>query len=94
MGIVECLLGFYQPTVVALEDWTVADSRRSLRNRRILYHANMATMKAGIPVYMYPPSRLKEVFQSFGARTKEERALYLSYLFPELAIVLPKKRRA
>lgn len=87
------LVGRYRPTMVVFENMSAPESRRQGRARLLVATmTNFATWQK-IAVREISQSQVKQVFKTFGARSKYEVACAISRQVPEIASWLPKKRK-
>ncbi len=73
------------------------DRRGGLRGASVLkLFVNGIRREAAIrsvPVFIFSPEEVKETFDMFQVRTKDDVAAVLTGMFPELLWELPRKRR-
>jgi hypothetical protein len=88
------LIDFFQPTVILIRD---NDDPVKHRSERVEVLAKMIATYAkaqNIPVYHYSRSKIREVFEINGMKSKYAISKLIIQWFPELAPRLPKYRRA
>lgn len=87
------LIEVYAPDVLALEDWTATTCRRGPRMVRILRKASLLGRRRLVSVSRIPYGRELMPHAPLGVRTRYDLSVLLSRLYPELAAILPKKRK-
>jgi hypothetical protein len=88
---VERFLEFHRPHIVILRD----PENVPVNSPRIQKFTDAITTLAGeykLSVFKYSREQIKDVFETFGARTKHEIAHKIIEWFPDLASRVPKMR--
>jgi len=90
---INALIEFYEPEVVITEDYAEKRSRRCKRIQVLL--RSIARLVEGQHITNYRVSRttIHNFYSRFGARTKHERAKFISDQFPEFELQLPPPRK-
>jgi Holliday junction resolvasome RuvABC endonuclease subunit len=88
------LVSHYQPDVLALEDCSSKDSRRSPRIRRLGRSLVALARNQKIKLALFPQKQIRQTFALCGAGTKHARAEFLAQKFAdEIGFRLPPKRK-
>jgi hypothetical protein len=91
----EELLDQCRPDIVILEDPSAPGSRRRPRVQKLLEKLRDTVREHGIAVHMIPRLAVIECFSSPEKRaTKYSIMQYLAETFPELAVKVPRRRKA
>lgn len=85
------LIHHYQPGIIVLEDYR--GSRRCARVQNLLGEVCRLATAEGLEIRCVPVLRVKKVFRTFGAHTKQEIAHAVAQQLPELAPELPRYRK-
>lgn len=84
------LIELYQPKVLVVEDTTDDSSRRTKRIKKLITAITTTALKYNVAVHHYSPEQMSSVFDS---KNKDIRAKSITEVLPELAPLLPPKRR-
>lgn len=87
------LIRRYEPTVLVVEDFGHARSRRNLRVKRLQSQMFALARRSGIKGYALPLVAVYQHFSKRGAQTKYDIATTLAREFPGLMLRLPPKRK-
>lgn len=87
------LIDYYQPDVIALEDCSKNDCRRSERIQRLIQGIIRLAVGRKIKVRKVSRVQVRGAFSLSNEATKHEIACLIARLFPELASRLPPRRR-
>ena len=87
------LIEFYEPEVVVTEDYAEKRSRRCKRIQALLRNIARLVEEKRITNFRVPRATIRSFYSRFGARTKYERAKFISEQFPEFELQLPPPRR-
>lgn len=88
---VQTLLDEYQPELLVAED--PKTSRRGVRAKKLIHAIAQLAVKSGLPCRQIPGRHTRRQIGLAGARAGHEVVLMLVKRFPELAPILPPKRR-
>jgi hypothetical protein len=88
------LIRRYEPHVVLFEDRGPRERQRSERIRHFIRAATIYFRRYGITAKRVSRRRMQTFFEGQGATTKQEIAIRITELFPELSQDLPPKRKA
>jgi Holliday junction resolvasome RuvABC endonuclease subunit len=94
LKFIDKLIRRYQPRVVLIESRDRRDRRRSERILRFLSSARIYLRRTGLELKCIPHIQMRRFFEGQGATTKQEIAMWIVELFPELSHYLPPKRKA
>jgi len=87
------LIEFYDPEVVVTEDYAEKRSRRCKRIQALLRSIARLVEEKGIRNHRVSRTTIHNFYSRFGARTKHERAKFISDQFPEFELQLPPPRK-
>jgi Holliday junction resolvasome RuvABC endonuclease subunit len=87
------LMDWYEPEVLAVEDYEIEGSRRGLRARGLIYNIVRLARERKVKTYSFSRMRVKQTFYQFNAVTKHEIATFIARRLPELETQLPPLRR-
>ena len=91
----EDLLDQFRPDIVILEDPSAPGSRRRPRVQKLLEKLQETARESGIAVHAIPRLAVIECFSSPDERaTKYSITEHLAETFPELAVKVPRRRKA
>jgi Holliday junction resolvasome RuvABC endonuclease subunit len=92
---VEGLIAHYQPDVMALQDTSTKNSRRSVRIRTLSQQIITLAATRKVNVVLFSREQVRRVFFANGQGTKHALAEIIAKRFPEeMGSRLPPKRRA
>ena len=83
----------YQPSVIIVEDFTDKVSLRSPRVKTLINQISRYAAKQHIRVKALTREEVRQVFQTFGGKTKYGIAKTITSQFPELAPIMPRFRK-
>ncbi len=88
---VSALIKYYRPEVLVIEDHI--KSRRCPRIQNLLTGLGNLASNEGLTCRRFPATRVKKVFRTFHAHTKQEIAQEVAKQLPDLAHHLPPPRK-
>jgi Holliday junction resolvasome RuvABC endonuclease subunit len=88
------LIDYYQPDVIALEDCSRKDCRRSQRIQRLIDGIIRLAVGRKIKARKVSRTQVRGAFSESNDATKHQLASVIARRFPELASRLPPRRRA
>ena len=96
-GIIERIkqfIEYHNPTVIVIRDAKGTTSKNIERLYELNTFITLYAKHKHIPVYRYTRRQIRDVFELFGATTKEQIAKQLILWFKELAPFAPRIRKA
>lgn len=93
LAVLDRLLDRYKAEVLVLEDPDAPRSERRPRIRRLLRSLQQHGLRKGIVVLAVCRYAVREEWRSRGLRTKQEVAGAIAEIFPELAPLVPRRRK-
>jgi hypothetical protein len=84
---------FFKPSVIVLKEYNGSYSRHSKRVVELIDSITKYTEESKVPVYRYSRQQIRDVFEQFGATSKNEIARKIINWFPQLESRTPKIRK-
>lgn len=89
---VKRLILVLRPTIIVLRS-NAPVTGKGRRVAELIARIERYALAAGIPVHSYSRAQVKDVFEIFGAKNRQEIAEWLGYHFPALSENVPKPRK-
>jgi Holliday junction resolvasome RuvABC endonuclease subunit len=86
-------IAFYKPDLIVVQDCDGENSRYSRRVGRLVDDIVKHSKEIKVPVYRYTREQIRDAFEVFGAKTKDEIAHQITVWFKQLKPLAPTLRK-
>ena len=90
---ITAFIDFFKPEIVVIKDYGSDSTRQEQRGVRLVESITKHAKGMQMPVYRYTRQQVRDIFEQFGAKSKNEIAQQIIAWLPELEFHAPRIRK-